>query len=760
MTQDTVSSIKHRVEEFCDIQPSPFDYMSAVAQYYLDSSPDTITWKSITIALLNADEINLAHQIFDNLSESSTSACKTTVKSVMRAHYYKLKEVTENCLEKVADKLYSRGLINLEVRKMPTFNKIDIEFSALISLHTNHGNESELEKICDSFLSCIASVGGPAKEEAIALARDWKNRIFKNHQILFSLTEFDPKVVQLSSNDNLAIELQNLHKKYAKLITDIITYYASSGKHDAIVIARWVQSAFDETGLARDHVTIDEIFERMQPHHSFIDIDTINDLIENYPIDDDLQDRFDKYSDEVNEFIDSVKLDDIYKTIEAAVIGESTKGDPKVILKLSGKWNDKTIGHLHKLLKYLFDEEAKCVTIKKFLRGSICIQFLVSSNRSVKSLIMKSQAKLNFLHFLGIFQLIVDNQTIIDRDEDISFTFEESLLESIASIESNVEYNRLSLLLIELRIKLNYQNTHGKNALMLTSEGGHIGVFKSLLLNGAYPFVQLPANEGFIGLNSLACTALSEHIYKSIGGEKIIPEAGTSVRRMLEMAVMERRVGWVFLRFYYNSFLDIIENNLKERFQWLQNCFRGLKSAFLDTATKTLTSKAMVTEARQKFRSFIEEDADCENAHQLLQLLEPHYSYWNVNILRITSAITKPIKEQLKDYDIKLNMFKDTTTTLEFAIMTEGIPHPSYDISETMTMVFSGWSSVRIAALNTIESFFCSPYLSYLNLVEIRVNDSYTTIVAYRMPQSEIQKFTKNYLENRDSFGQMVSSVM
>uniref|UniRef100_A0A1X7SHS2 Death domain-containing protein n=1 Tax=Amphimedon queenslandica TaxID=400682 RepID=A0A1X7SHS2_AMPQE len=72
MTQDTVSSIKHRVEELCDIQPSPFDYMSAVAQYYLDSSPD-ITWKSITIALLNADEINLAHQIFDSHSGKKRS---------------------------------------------------------------------------------------------------------------------------------------------------------------------------------------------------------------------------------------------------------------------------------------------------------------------------------------------------------------------------------------------------------------------------------------------------------------------------------------------------------------------------------------------------------------------------------------------------------------------------------------------------------------------------------------------------------------
>ena len=51
----------------------------------------------------------------------------------------------------------------------------------------------------------------------------------------------------------------------------------------------------------------------MQPHHSFIDIDAISELIEDYPIDDtDLQARFDKYSDDINIFIDSVKLDDMH----------------------------------------------------------------------------------------------------------------------------------------------------------------------------------------------------------------------------------------------------------------------------------------------------------------------------------------------------------------------------------------------------------------------------------------------------------------
>ena len=176
-----------------------------------------------------------------------------------------------------------------------------------MSLYTD--DVSKLEELCSSFLCCIASVEGPAKEEAIALAKDWECEVFKSHQISLSLTkntpEVNPKEVQLSSKDQLAKDLQNLQKRYALLITDIITHYATSGKHDTLRIARWVQNTFDETGLARDGVTIDEIFERMKPHYSFLDIESINDLIEAYPIDDtELQSRFEKYAEDLESFIE------------------------------------------------------------------------------------------------------------------------------------------------------------------------------------------------------------------------------------------------------------------------------------------------------------------------------------------------------------------------------------------------------------------------------------------------------------------------
>ena len=680
-------------------------------------------------------------------TSNSSKNVYRTVMEVLRSHYSKLTASTETCLSKVANELYSKHLINHEVRHSPTFEKIEIDFSAMVSIYTE--DTEKMMEVCSLFLDCLSIAEGPAKEEAIALARDWENELFKDHQVLFSLTkaatEFIPKEVELGFNDKLATELRNLHKKYAKLMTDITTYYASSGKHDPIVLARWVQNTFDETGLAQDGVTVDKIFEQMQPHYSFIDIDAVIGLIEAYPIDDSLQARLNEYTDNINKFIDSTELNDIVKTIEAAIIGETTKVDPKIILKLSGKWNHQTIGHVHKLMKYLFDEEAKYITVKKFLRGSICIQFLVFSKQLVQTLIVKSQAKFAFMHLLGIFQLIIDNQTIIDREEDSSFTFEESLLQSIASIESNPEYHRLSLLLIELKMKINYQNTNGQTALMLASVDGHIEIFQSLLQNGADPFVKLPANREFIGLNSLACTALSQHIYKSIGGEKIIPQDDTSIEDILEMAVKERGVS------SYQPFKHVIKNNLKKRFQCLQNCFHALNSHFLDATTKILTSKAWVTKVKQNFQSYIKEDATCENAHQLVQLLQPHYSCLNINLLTIPCTITEPIKKQVEDYNTNLKMFKDTTSLLELAMMTKGmLCSNDFGCSKFISRLKKSWCSKTITELDIMGNFYLSHVSSFLTLQEIHCDASSLTCT-YLIPQLQTETLMKAVIEQRRS---------
>ena len=433
---------------------------------------------------------------------TSKSTCKT-IKDVMRSHYCKLKEATENCLQKIADEMYSKCLINREVRNMPTFEKIELDFLSLISVHTE--DISLLEEKCQLFLSCLAIAEGPAREEALALAEDWQQEVFKGHHVSFTLLlhqktkHSSATEIEFSSDHTISLQFQNLLKKFPGLVRDIRKFYANSKEYDVIDVARWIEESYEVTGLVRDGPTVDEIFNVLQPHYNFLCIDPLSDLMEEYPINDqNVLLKYHEYTENLKCFTDSAKISELMTSIEAALTEEGSKTDPKVILKLSGKWTDRTIKNLQKLMKYFFHEEAKYLTIKMMLKGSINIHFLVASYKVIDSLIVEARDKVQFMCHFGIFKLTINNQTIIDDFEDLSFSFENSLLHIISNIDQDEEYEKIALLLLQFDINVNYQDSSGFTALMIASSGKCLQVVHHLLSKS--PDINIQNNKGATAL--------------------------------------------------------------------------------------------------------------------------------------------------------------------------------------------------------------------------------------------------------------------
>ena len=69
MTQDIITGIKQE-EDPKEEETSSIDYMSAVAQFCLNNIPN-VTWKIITLALIDAKELVLIRQVIMNLTECS-----------------------------------------------------------------------------------------------------------------------------------------------------------------------------------------------------------------------------------------------------------------------------------------------------------------------------------------------------------------------------------------------------------------------------------------------------------------------------------------------------------------------------------------------------------------------------------------------------------------------------------------------------------------------------------------------------------------
>ena len=668
----------------------------------------------------------------------------------MRRHYVILKEATKSCLCIVADKMYTHNLINREVRSEPSFEKIEGEFLVMMSLFKD--DIDKIEEQCRLFFLCIASADGPAKHAAISLAKDWESEVFQHHQISFSLQKMENEQVmccpqiKLDCSDSIVKEMDCLQKNFARIIRDMREFYDQSNI-SAITIARWVEAFNECIGEIACHDTdIDKVFQSMKSHYNFLDIDLIKNLVETYPLNNEppllLESRFSQYVMSHENFVKHVDIDcSIKASIEAALDEQGgSKTEPKVVLKLSGRWENRNLENLKKLTNFLFQEDAKYLTITKINRGCLMIKFLVSSKNCLQSLTCKMQAKLHLLSHIGIFKVIIDRRAIVDNDENPDFTFEASLLNAIRNIDNDNEYERITLLLIDFNIQINYQNSKGDTALLYASESGHIEIFKKLLVKGAYTFVQRPS-KGYIGLNSLACTALSQHISKSSGGEKIVPQEGTSVKDILDIAVQRSGINY----FLYHSFVMLIFGKLQERLQKLHQHFQFLDNKFTATANELIGIVLSLKDARQSLLLYIKANSVCDNVQQLLNLLQPHYSNLNINLLKTIGIIldNQELKREVDSYILQLNQFKNITTLLEFTIASKEMnniqPQVSFNCSKIVLKFNKPWGSKTITELNKLDELLFFQSSSYLNLVDIELNQSSSIICTYLVPSSQTE---------------------
>ena len=651
----------------------------------------------------------------------------------MRRHYSDLYGATKSCLQHIAAKLYSKELISLEVKDSLVFDKIHDQFVAIIHLYKE--DMTKLEELCFTFIQCLASAGGSAKVAAIALSEDWERNLNMSFKIETSSELALVPEITIGSKDKIPLKMQELHKKFLSLLLEIRIYYDECNLYKLKNVARWLSQYF-EVPLS-DSESFDQLFDSILCHYDFLNSEPIEDLAEQFPLADKLQSELDQYAKELQEFERSTELQDMKTAIKQVPLPYSniSEDTSKITIKLTGTWRKNSVKNLRKLMVHLFGKDSKRFKLIDIDEGSVTVIFLVPSS-SAQSLIDKAQTNAQFMSHLGIFQLIISSQTIVNEAENFEFAFQDSLLYVIKHIDSNAEYERIALLLIEFKIHLNYQNTEGQTALELASEGGHAEIFRLLLLNGADPFIQRK-NERFIGLNNLACTTLYRNIYRS---DDIRDNCTLSVRDMLKKAIKEEGMG-IYL-YMYSPVVFLVEKKLRERFQLLHSCFQVLDNKFVDISNEVLANTALVTEAKRNyFCSYIEEGAKCNNAHQLLNLLQPHYSCLNINLLNIECLIMEPIKEMVDHYNTKLKTFKDTTTLLEFVMLTstkEMEANIGDKCSKLILKLNKPWGSKTITELNKMEVCFLLPISSFLNLIEMHQDGSSFTCT-YLIPASQFQ---------------------
>ena len=170
---------------------------------------------------------------------------------------------------------------------------------------------------------------------------------------------------------------------------------------------------------------------------------------------------------------------------------------PLIYIELQNPWNDVNINGLYILIKKLFPIELrqsliKCITIDP---GSVIIKLHIL-DFTADSLIEYTGGKLQFMSLIGIFSLYINDHPVLQEDENMNFTFELVLFDSVTAANNEaVEF----LLQLET-VNIDHTNEEGRTALMLACERGHEDIVHSLLSAGAIGVHRVAEKGGRVGV--------------------------------------------------------------------------------------------------------------------------------------------------------------------------------------------------------------------------------------------------------------------
>ena len=174
--------------------------------------------------------------------------------------------------------------------------------------------------------------------------------------------------------------------------------------------------------------TIRELFNRIQPHYSFMSYKTLQVIVLTF-VKKTMREHMEKYDQELTEWLESTTVQEFKEAVEeAAASTDPAPNHVLVVLKLEGEWLKATLKNLWKLLEYLFGTKSSILTRLKIEDGSVLVQLLAPQSEMVSLLVLASR-KHEEMVYLGILSIQVGHFTFSAARTMLgaAFTFETSL---------------------------------------------------------------------------------------------------------------------------------------------------------------------------------------------------------------------------------------------------------------------------------------------------------------------------------------------
>ena len=250
--------------------------------------------------------------------------------------------------------------------------------------------------------------------------------------------KFDPDISQY---------LTKLHTKFATLVAEMrrrLANHIKNKKIKLIDIARLVEEYLDISGLTKAE-SIDDLFDKIRAYYYFLNCPVIKCIATEFLIkkkDNDLQKKIRDYLHELESFKESTMLNDLLSVICSALDPCSNNDTAiKFVLKFNSQWENQTIKGLELFLSDYFNR-SDLFNYIQISQGCLCITFLVPCSH-FQYLIDVATPKLKEMCQMGVLQLVINNNVLIDENDTVSD--DELLIEAVQSGDT-VEKEMLLLL--------------------------------------------------------------------------------------------------------------------------------------------------------------------------------------------------------------------------------------------------------------------------------------------------------------------------
>ena len=220
-------------------------------------------------------------------------------------------------------------------------------------------------------------------------------------------------------------EFDTLFKRFSLLVAEIKEAFRKS-KVKIGIMQDLIKGLCNLKPLKHDEATIDSILDRLDPHYSILNFDTLRVLVDNFlKRNQMLRKKMKDYEEEIEKFKSFAKMEHLVDIIKTK---RSSRSNHKTMkLKVREFWGKVTMKKFEEVMNEILETLHEGVSHVSVDKGCLCVSWIVPDTHTSQPLTHVSE----LLRIIGVISLHIGDEEIFRTQEEGCEVMEAAMLQAI-----------------------------------------------------------------------------------------------------------------------------------------------------------------------------------------------------------------------------------------------------------------------------------------------------------------------------------------